>query len=317
MVRGDTAHGGDLPRLHRANAHFVTPQLAVGGDLDSSLLVALRQLDELVAAGVTHIVDVRIEASDADLVARRWPHVRYLHHGIDDMGQRVPAEWFEETAGFALDAIAEGGVVLTHCHMGVNRGPSLGYAVLLGLGWDPVEALAAIRTVRPIAYVDYAEDALAWHHGRLGSRRAALRRDIARLRRWRAGSDAAVADVLRLTREARRVSPTLAGLRRHPRAVVLVASLRGRLESVIDVDVQPFDDAAEQREHLAELTEWVREAVTDDDALAYTVIGFSDTATLTVDDVAVAGRDLDPAAVAAWRAAVRADPRHALGEALP
>lgn len=68
--------GGDLPRLNRANAHFVTPQLAVGGDLDPSLLVALRQLDELVAAGVTHIVDVRIGASDADLVARRWPHVR-------------------------------------------------------------------------------------------------------------------------------------------------------------------------------------------------------------------------------------------------
>lgn len=68
--------GGDLPRLNRASAHFVTPQLAVGGDLDPSLLVALRQLDELVAAGITHIVDVRIEASDADLVARRWPHVR-------------------------------------------------------------------------------------------------------------------------------------------------------------------------------------------------------------------------------------------------
>ncbi|MGM0386242.1 MAG: dual specificity protein phosphatase family protein [Actinomycetota bacterium] len=302
----------DLPQLHRANAHFVTPQLAVGGDLDPSLLVALRQLDELVAAGVTHIVDVRIEASDADLVARRWPHVRYLHHGIDDMGQRVPAEWFEETAGFALDAIAGGGVVLTHCHMGVNRGPSLGYAVLLGLGWDPVEALAAIRTARPIAYVDYAEDALTWHHGRTGNRRAALRRDIARLRRWRAGSDDAVGEVLRLTR--RRVSPTLAGLRRHPRAVVLLVSLRSRLESVLDVDIQPFDDDAEQREHLTQLMEWVREAAADDDALAWTVVSFSDTASLAVDDVAVAGHDLDPAAVAAWRAAIVADPRLAVGE---
>lgn len=194
----------DLPRLERANAHFVTPQLAVGGDLDSSALIALQQLDELVEAGVTHIVDVRIEASDADLVADRWPHVRYLHHGINDMGQRVPAAWFDETAGFALDAIADGGVVLTHCHMGINRGPSLGYAVLLGLGWDPVEALAAIREARPIAYVDYAEDALAWHHGRLGSRRSALRRDLARLRRWRAGHDDAVGEVLRLTRRGGR-----------------------------------------------------------------------------------------------------------------
>ena len=73
----------------------------------------------------------------------RSADVTYLHHGMDDAGQRVPAEWFDVAVGFALDALSEPGTkVLTHCHMGINRGPSLGFAVLLALGWDPVGAIA-------------------------------------------------------------------------------------------------------------------------------------------------------------------------------
>ena len=87
---------------------------------------------------------------------------------MDDAGQRVPGEWFDVAVDWALAAIEGGGTVLTHCHMGVNRGPSLGFAVLLEQGWDPIEALDAIRTARPIAWVAYAEDALRWHHERVG-----------------------------------------------------------------------------------------------------------------------------------------------------
>ncbi len=54
--------------------------------------------------------------------------------------------------------------MLVHCHMGINRGPSMAYACLLVLGWDPIEAMTAIRTARPIAAIGYAEDALDWHH---------------------------------------------------------------------------------------------------------------------------------------------------------
>jgi protein-tyrosine phosphatase len=93
-----------------------------------------------------------------------------------------------------------GGTVLTHCHAGINRGPSLGYAVLLAQGWDPVEALARIIEVRSIAYVAYAEDALAWHHTRQGSTPGELEADMERLAQWRRDHGLDLMSVLRLTR---------------------------------------------------------------------------------------------------------------------
>lgn len=199
-----------LPPLEVANAHFITPQLLVGGDLDYDTVIAIHQLLELTDAGVTHIVDVRIEASDetfvADFARAAGVTVGYLHHGMDDAGQRVPAEWFETGVRYALDAIATGGIVLAHCHMGINRGPSLGYAVLLAQGWDPIAAIDTIRRARPIAYIDYAADALAWHHARIGSPAAVLRRDLERLYEWRRDNQLDVVDVIRKVRteEARR-----------------------------------------------------------------------------------------------------------------
>ena len=59
--------------------------------------------------------------------------------------------------------------------MGINRGPSLGFAILLHWGWDPNEAITAIRDARPIANVWYAVDALvagAGIPGRLPVRKA-------------------------------------------------------------------------------------------------------------------------------------------------
>lgn len=194
-------NGLTLPRLQLANAHFVTGQLAVGGDLAPRVLRALKQLAELTGAGVTHIVDVRIEHSDEDLVvayaAECGYEIGYLHHGVDDRGQRIPAEWFETGVHFALRAITAGGIVLTHCHMGINRGPSLGFAVLLAQGWDPVDALSAIRGARSIAYIDYADDALAWHHERSGSTAEALRVDLGRVAGWRRENHLDVGAVIR------------------------------------------------------------------------------------------------------------------------
>lgn len=141
-----------LPSFETANADFVTPYLAVGGDLSHDDDIAVRQSVELVVdGGITHVLDVRREADDTDWWAETEVH--YLWAGIDDAGQRVPAAWFDQIVTWATDAINDGGVVLTHCHMGINRGPSAGFAVLLGLGWDPVQALAAIRAARPIAHV--------------------------------------------------------------------------------------------------------------------------------------------------------------------
>ncbi len=191
-----------LAQLAVANADFVTPQLAIGGDLDYwDHGHARDQLAELVEAGVTHIVDTRFEASDEHLVAALAPTISYLHHGMDDVGQQVPGRWFDVGANFVLEATRDvNAVVFAHCHMGINRGPSLGYAVLLAQGWDPVEALDAIRSARPIAAIGYAEDALAWHHRRTGASTEERRADVQRLAQWRRDNDIDVATIIRRIR---------------------------------------------------------------------------------------------------------------------
>ena len=50
-------------RWHREIC-WVHGRLIVTGDLDEDVLAAIRQLRDWVAAGVTHIVDVRVEAND-------------------------------------------------------------------------------------------------------------------------------------------------------------------------------------------------------------------------------------------------------------
>ena len=192
----------DLPALEVADASFVTEHLLVGGDLgtqDEDL--AARQLRELVDAGVTHLVDTRIEWDDKAWVAERSPDLVYRHHGMDDAGQEVPPEWFDEAVGSALEAIEGGGTVLAHCHMGVNRGPSLGLAVLLAQGWDVIDALDTIRSARPVAWVAYADDALRWYHARHGSA-TRLEADLVRVRRWRSENQLDVEQVIRAKREA-------------------------------------------------------------------------------------------------------------------
>lgn len=148
-----------------ANLDFITPNLATGGDLPNETPDAIRDLEEWQRLGITHVIDNRLEWDDSKFVAQWAPEINYLHNGVDDHGERMPDGWFNEGVPFALEAFADpNSKVLVHCHMGINRGPSLAYAVLLASEWDPIEALTAIRSARPIAGLLYAEDALDWHH---------------------------------------------------------------------------------------------------------------------------------------------------------
>jgi len=176
----------ERPDLGAANVDWVTDRLAVGGDLDVfDADLAARQAEDLATAGITHVLDLRLELDDTE----RWaesPAVSYRWDGIDDAGQRVPGEWFERVVGWAMTALEDPEArVLAHCHMGVNRGPSVGFAILLAHGWDPVDAIATIREARPEAYAAYAEDALRWHHRRTGAGREQRRSDEKRLQAWR------------------------------------------------------------------------------------------------------------------------------------
>jgi dual specificity phosphatase 3 len=187
-----------LPLAECANTHFVTPTLAVGGDIDPRR--ATEQLVDIGTLRITHVVDCRIEWDDERLFAQHLPNVSYLHHGMDDAGQRVPGDWFDVAIGW-IDAAGEDAVVLTHCHMGINRGPSLGFAVLLHQDWDVVDAIAAIRAARPVANVWYADDAVTWHHSRQGTD---PREDLVRLSHWREENPLDVVRVIRTAREDER-----------------------------------------------------------------------------------------------------------------
>lgn len=188
--------------LRWANGSHVTDHLWVGGDLEATDdELAAAQLDELDAVGITDVVDLRLEWNDQAWVEAAKPHMHYRWLGVDDAGQRMPDAWFDTGTAHVLARLGDGGTVLIHCHMGINRGPSMGFAVLLALGWDPVEALDRIRQARPIAYVAYAEDALDWWFRRSGASETERRAGMRRIRRWRAENYLDVANVIRRIRQ--------------------------------------------------------------------------------------------------------------------
>ena len=85
--------------------------------------------------------------------------------------------------------------------MGINRGPSLGYAALLHQGWDPIDALESIRRSRDIAYVAYAEGALGWHLRRAGADAREIDRQLERVAQWRIDHRLDLESVIRLKRQ--------------------------------------------------------------------------------------------------------------------
>ena len=170
--------------------------------LERSVVVLVREIEQ---AGITHIVDNRGEWSDEPFVMRYTRQIRYLHNGQDDAGQRMPDSWFETGVGFALDALrTPGSAVLAHCHMGINRGPSMAYAILLAQGWDPVDALTAIRAARPIAAFGYAHDTLDWWHRVSRTARDQVLADRAAVRQWFQANPLVVRVIRRVREEERR-----------------------------------------------------------------------------------------------------------------
>ena len=181
----------------------VTPGLAVCGDLPTDFEDAVDVLVAWIDAGVTDIVDVREEWSDEDLVADLAPPLAYHHVGTHDHGGTQADAWFDAGVAPVLEAMADDErLAVVHCHMGINRGPSLAFAALLAAGWDTVEALDAIRGARPIAAIAYAEDAVRWHGQTTGRSPQATAAEVRRVRRWHDQHDIDVRRDIRLIRHA-------------------------------------------------------------------------------------------------------------------
>lgn len=160
-------------------------RIFVSGDLPSGRVDFQAKLDEWRRHGITHIVDAREEWSDEQRVAEREPDITYHWVGTHDDGSGQPDEWFAAGVEAALEAMGDPSAkVMIHCHMGVNRGPSMAFAVLLAMGWSPVDAAAAIREARPIAAILYADSALDWWQRTSGMSRSQASQQRAELAEW-------------------------------------------------------------------------------------------------------------------------------------
>lgn len=143
----------------KANITWLTGTLATGGDLALLPEDAIRQRQDIIDQGVRMVIDLRQEMSDQE-VWEGTPVVYVRTPTTDAEGWHVPPEVFDAVLEAARAAESEGAKVLVHCHMGVNRGPSAAYAVLLDRGMDVIEAYDLIREKRPVVGLAYAEDAL-------------------------------------------------------------------------------------------------------------------------------------------------------------
>ena len=90
--------------------------------------------------------------------------------------------------------------VLAHCHMGINRGPSMAYAILLATGMEPVAALTAIREARPIAAIAYDGDALDWWHRTVNATVPVMKRQRHKVATWHRDNQLDVDKIIRLMR---------------------------------------------------------------------------------------------------------------------
>lgn len=141
---------------------LINDDMLISGDLHHSPAKAKAQLEEWQQAGVTAIIDCRNEWSDCGLVNEIAPGISYYEHGTHDSGGNQDALWYKQGWDYYQDAMSygDGQRVMIHCHMGINRAPSMAFYILLELGRTPTQALTEIRTARPIAACYYA--ASAW-----------------------------------------------------------------------------------------------------------------------------------------------------------
>lgn len=162
----------------------VTSSLLVGADLSPDEDEAEWQLDRLVTKyGVTAIMDVREEVDDWDFVKQHYPEVAYCWNPADDHGGELPEAWWWKGLWFARASLA-GGMgrrLYVHCHMGVNRSPSMAYAVLVDYyGMHHVDAYKLIREKRPDAFAIYSDQVLPLLDRQFGQRnKRALRNYMA------------------------------------------------------------------------------------------------------------------------------------------
>lgn len=140
--------------LTSVDLDFVTHRLATGGEIKKK-----SHLQDLKKLGITHIINGRNEFNDATVFSNEL-NFNYLWNGTDDDGALKPTEWFKRAIDFALPALALPHTkIYAHCAAGINRGPSLAYAILRAQGIEALFAHNLIMNARPIAEIGYRQHA--------------------------------------------------------------------------------------------------------------------------------------------------------------
>jgi len=111
-------------------------------------------MEDLVQAGVSHVLNMQIEFDDRPLAE---PHgVRVLWNPTDDDFLPKPPELLKRGVDFALEALdAPETKLYVHCAAGIHRAPMMTLAVLCALEWEIEAAMVLIETRRPV--VDFAD----------------------------------------------------------------------------------------------------------------------------------------------------------------
>jgi hypothetical protein len=131
---------------------FVTPWLAIGGAIRGE-----DDVQELLEAGVDHIINCQVKVDDAPLLGGRFA---YLWNPAMDDYQAKPADWFRRSLEFVRRARRNpGSRVLIHCTEGRARSPAVAYGVLRASGFTAAEARSAVFAARPTTRARYFDDA--------------------------------------------------------------------------------------------------------------------------------------------------------------
>ncbi len=143
-----------------ADFTWITDRLATGGGVETEADVAA-----VVEAGIDTLIDCRAEfmphaARFKASLAATHPQIAYYNvPTLDDGEPKVPL-WFEAGMRLALAALERPeGRVLVYCQSGINRGPSMAYAILRALGIAGDEAVGLLSDRRPVVGLRYRADA--------------------------------------------------------------------------------------------------------------------------------------------------------------
>jgi protein tyrosine phosphatase (PTP) superfamily phosphohydrolase (DUF442 family) len=131
-----------ISRRNAPDVTWIADDLAIGGRIRE------REWEALARAGLGAVVDCRAEGRDPAHVLESLG-IDFLHLPTPDAGDFTAGQ-VAQGVGWVEDQLARGRRVLVHCRAGKGRSILIAAAVLSRRGVAPDEALALIRSRRPI-----------------------------------------------------------------------------------------------------------------------------------------------------------------------